>query len=322
MSKSGKKGDYTVGFGKPPEQHRFKKGQSGNPKGRPKKAAKEEKRAKFGTGRVDDVLEQEIFRRLHLHENGKPIELDTVQAIIRSLMVEGLKGNRLAKKYVLELIRQLEHEAVERSIERYKYYAEKKAEGEAKIAQCEAQRHPPPRLYPHPDDILLDEAKLEVHILGPRSEDQAIPYVRAALMRDWLFARSVPDEAYSKVPTSVRKGRQGDLGFDVMAVLIERALPPSFRRSDSEARAFMLDLVRLSKRQRLQRMESLMAEAVSLPLTIEERLEARGRATTVLETLAEALKMAATTFAEKQRQASAGETSAGGPSPNPQAAPA
>lgn len=31
-------GDYEVGYGRPPEQHRFKRGQSGNPRGRPKGA--------------------------------------------------------------------------------------------------------------------------------------------------------------------------------------------------------------------------------------------------------------------------------------------
>ena len=30
--------DYEVGFGKPPKAYQFKRGQSGNPKGRPKKA--------------------------------------------------------------------------------------------------------------------------------------------------------------------------------------------------------------------------------------------------------------------------------------------
>ena len=30
--------DYEVGYGKPPKEHRFKKGQSGNPRGRPKDA--------------------------------------------------------------------------------------------------------------------------------------------------------------------------------------------------------------------------------------------------------------------------------------------
>src|SRR5262245_11040533 len=34
----GAEGDYDVGYGKPPVQSRFKRGQSGNPKGRPKGA--------------------------------------------------------------------------------------------------------------------------------------------------------------------------------------------------------------------------------------------------------------------------------------------
>jgi len=34
------KRDYAVGYGKPPEGRRFKKGQSGNPNGRPPKSAK------------------------------------------------------------------------------------------------------------------------------------------------------------------------------------------------------------------------------------------------------------------------------------------
>ncbi|MGB8607657.1 DUF5681 domain-containing protein [Bradyrhizobium sp.] len=37
MSKSGEK-NYEVGYGRPPRTSQFKKGQSGNPKGRPKGA--------------------------------------------------------------------------------------------------------------------------------------------------------------------------------------------------------------------------------------------------------------------------------------------
>jgi hypothetical protein len=36
--KSGDKPDYETGYGKPPKVHRFRKGQSGNPKGRPKQS--------------------------------------------------------------------------------------------------------------------------------------------------------------------------------------------------------------------------------------------------------------------------------------------
>lgn len=107
----------------------------------------------------------------------------------------------------------------------------------------------------------------------------------------------------------------------MIAFLIESVLPPSFRRSDSATCTFMLDLMGLSKRQLLQRMEALIAEANNLPPTIEEQLEARKKARTALEMFAEALKAVAATLAEKQRQASAGDAT-GGPSQKPQAAPA
>jgi hypothetical protein len=100
VSKPDKQADYTVGFGKPPAQHRFKKGQSGNPKGRPKKGAKRPEPLRFRDGHLDSLLEQEAFRSLHLQENGKTVEMTAAQAVLRSLMVEGVKGGRLSKKLV------------------------------------------------------------------------------------------------------------------------------------------------------------------------------------------------------------------------------
>ena len=36
MSARRKQRDYVVGYGRPPAEHRFQKGHSGNPRGRPK----------------------------------------------------------------------------------------------------------------------------------------------------------------------------------------------------------------------------------------------------------------------------------------------
>lgn len=58
----------------------------------------------------------------------------------------------------------------------------------------------------------------------------------------------------------------------VYALLIKNGLPQSFRRGDGETAAFLISLMGLSKRQLLQRMETLMAETANLPPTIEERL--------------------------------------------------
>lgn len=301
MSGSGKRADYSIGFGKPPEQHRFKKGRTGNPKGRPKKAKEREPPRRFGDGVLDSELVEEAFRQLQLHENGKPVRLPTSQAIVRSLLLDGVKGNRLAKRYAFELLRREEREALERSIEFYNRYAEKKAKGEALIQRCRTEGRALPRFYPHPDDILLDEANLEVYFLGPRSEDQAIPYIRAALMRDWFFARSVLDKKSGKPMSFEWDGLRGDSAPGVFAILIEGGLPPSFRREDGKTLSFLASLSALTRRQLLKQMNALMQESAQLPPTIAERLEARKKTLTALETLGAALEGAAKVLAAKQQ---------------------
>src|SRR5260370_31334050 len=59
-----RKRDYEVGYGKPPLHTRFKKGQSGNPRGRPRGA-------KNFTSLVSDALDQRVV----VTENGKRREI-------------------------------------------------------------------------------------------------------------------------------------------------------------------------------------------------------------------------------------------------------
>lgn len=288
MNEFHEKTDDTVGYGNPPAQSRFKKGQSGNPKGRPRKTAKESERPRFRDGYLGDVFEQEAFRTLQLNENGKPVKMSAMQAIIRSLLVEGVKGNRLAKKAALEMLRREEQEAVNRSIDSYNYLARKKAEGEAKIAQCKKQGVSPPRLFPHPDDILLDQAKLEAHVLGPWSEDQAIPFDRTAVIRDWLQACSVLEEKYGEVKTIEHEGVSAS-ARGVLAMMIENSLPPSLQRSKSATLTFMMDLHGLTKRQLEKRIQALKTQMMNMPASIKERLASRTRTAVFLEIFAEQL---------------------------------
>lgn len=302
MSKSGNGEDYPIGFGKPPKPHQFKKGQSGNPKGRPKKTKGKEKPPRFGDGTIESYLEQEVFRDLQLYENGKPVALSAGQAVLRSLVLEGVKGGRLAKRQVYELLRREEREAAERAVERYEHWAKFKAEADALIQKCRKEARPVPRFYPHPDDILLDEDSAKVHFLGPRSADQAIPFIRGALTRDWLFARSMLKGTNRK--GSVQKGDEDKdpSSANVVAMLIERALPPSFQRTDADTAVFLSNLMSLGKRQLRDRIDALAQEILELPLTIEERLEERRKSSLVLETLGATFEEVAKIAAEKEQQ--------------------
>jgi hypothetical protein len=72
---------YEVGYGKPPKESRFKPGQSGNPKGRPKN--KESLRAK-----VEKILD----RRVSVTANGQKQTLPWLDASLAALAQAALQG--------------------------------------------------------------------------------------------------------------------------------------------------------------------------------------------------------------------------------------
>lgn len=80
----------------PPAHTRFKPGESGNPKGRPK-----------GRKNLKTVIEKELATRVTLTENGKPIKATKQEIIIRRLVHDSMKGQHRATDLVLRLLREL-----------------------------------------------------------------------------------------------------------------------------------------------------------------------------------------------------------------------
>ena len=95
---------YAVGYGKPPMHTRFRKGQSGNPGGRPRRAA---------TERAKALALREAYRTVTVKEDGKALALPAIQAILRSQIVLAAKGNVQAQRAVLAAIQTIEQENVE-----------------------------------------------------------------------------------------------------------------------------------------------------------------------------------------------------------------
>jgi hypothetical protein len=86
--------NYDVGYGKPPEHSRFKPGQSGNPKGRPK-----------GTRNFSIDVKATLRSRVQVTRDGKPTRVSTQEAALLRLREKALKGDARALDALLDLAR-------------------------------------------------------------------------------------------------------------------------------------------------------------------------------------------------------------------------
>lgn len=93
-----RKRDYEVGYGKPPEHSRFKKGQSGNPNGRPRKAKANNR------GSWADIVFEECQREFTVKENGKEITLPIDILVIRKTLLDAANGVPGARRIALSLL--------------------------------------------------------------------------------------------------------------------------------------------------------------------------------------------------------------------------
>ena len=92
----------TVGYGHPPEAHRFPPGQSGNPRGRPKGTTS--KTPAQPPDRLTQIVLEEASRLITVREGDRTVTLSMQQAIIRRLAVDAVKGDPRAQRLFTEML--------------------------------------------------------------------------------------------------------------------------------------------------------------------------------------------------------------------------
>jgi hypothetical protein len=90
-------GRYKVGYCKPPKENQFKKGQSGNRRGRPKGASN-----KVTDNSLYALFDQEMSREVSIMKGDQKITMTTANVVIRSLTQSAMNGNTRAATIVLE----------------------------------------------------------------------------------------------------------------------------------------------------------------------------------------------------------------------------
>ena len=83
-------GDYPVGYGKPPKNHQFKPGKSGNPKGRAKR-----------TPTAAELLDREAARLVTIKTGNSQRKIPKREAILRRVLDMAMQGDLARARLVL-----------------------------------------------------------------------------------------------------------------------------------------------------------------------------------------------------------------------------
>ena len=94
-------GTNDVGYGKPPQNYRFKQGRSGNPKGRPK-----------GSLNLATVLQRTLRETIVINENGRRKVMTKLEAAIAELVKKATSGDGHAIRYLCQLVKSTEERSV------------------------------------------------------------------------------------------------------------------------------------------------------------------------------------------------------------------
>ena len=233
-----------VGHKNPPKETRFRKGQSGNPKGRPKKKVAD---LDVGAESMNAMVLKEAARLVRIREGDETKEVPAVEAVLRSEIVSASKGNSYAQRNFIDRVVRAEGERqreIKKRIEIWEEYIEKVG---ALFALAEKNGEPPPTIRPHPDDVIIDYEK-GVRIIGPIDEEEEAKLAETIKLRDLHFMQHVLEERLcydldgpDRLGTAL-----------VFAIVWNNGVPPRLRLAEIEIDMRMWRLRGIPKRQLLK----------------------------------------------------------------------
>ena len=162
---------YEVGYCRPPMETRFRPGQSGNPRGRPK--GSKNKRPGLHEERMKDIILDESYRGIAVQDGDRKVTVPMAQAVMRSIAVNAAKGNWRCQRLFAELLASTESSRRALNDQWLDTAIGYKVEWERELRRRENLGITGlPEPLPHPDHVEIDFELGTAKIIGPRTKEE------------------------------------------------------------------------------------------------------------------------------------------------------
>ena len=205
---------YEVGYGKPPAATRFKPGQSGNPRGRPK--GSKNIPPPIGANTLQDIILKEAYRPITGNDSGKQVTMPMATAVMRSIAVNAAKGQHRSQKLFTDILSKTESQRRKEYEESRSAFLQIQHNWEDRLIHCRQTGEPIPNPAPHPDDLRFDPQTGDVTCFGPINEADRIRWERTS-DRVQMLEKAIEDgkkELEDPANTNLKYWLEDDIAFN------------------------------------------------------------------------------------------------------------
>ncbi|MDO6965230.1 DUF5681 domain-containing protein [Rhizobium alvei] len=217
-----------IGYAKPPQQNQFKKGQSGNPRGRPKKNSSD---LAYSNQPVLLAVRSLASRKVTVRQNGEMNEINMSDAVLEATFTNAAKGNPRSQSIAINLMREADQARNREIQENNEFWRDYKSIMSKRMKASLARREPVEKMLPHPDDIEILHGQ-EPRFHGPMYEGQQKQLEDTIAYRDVLILQDALDQRSSHRLDGTPLTEPGSAL--VLAMVLDRCIPPRLRLSDHD----------------------------------------------------------------------------------------